>query len=57
MTPKKKVPPPTSLPEDERPTLPDIDADPDEADMLPRPRKPTPSEDIGSVQRPPADSL
>jgi hypothetical protein len=56
MTPKKNVPPTTSLPEDERATLPDINAEPDEADTLPRPRKTTPGEDIGSVQRPPADS-
>lgn len=52
-TPKKD--PSSKLPEDERPTLPDIDVD-DEAETLPRRRRDLPAENIGSVTRPPSDS-
>jgi hypothetical protein len=54
MTPNPKKDQSSKLPEDERPTLPDIDVD-DEAETLPR-RRELPAEEIGSVTRPPADS-
>ncbi|HEU4407612.1 MAG TPA: hypothetical protein VFS43_20270 [Polyangiaceae bacterium] len=56
MNPKKPlIKEPSSLPEDDRPTLPDINLDDvdEDADTLPRLRR---DDDIGSVQRPPSDS-
>jgi hypothetical protein len=55
MTPKTNNELPSSRPEDERPTLPDINVERDEG----KPSRGTPDradENIGGVQRPPADS-
>lgn len=55
MNPKSNQELPITLPEDERPTLPDINVDRDEG-KAPGRKANRPDEDVGAVQRPPADS-
>ena len=55
MNPKSNQEPSITLPEDERPTLPDINVDRDEG-KAPARSDNRPDENVGAVQRPPADS-
>jgi hypothetical protein len=58
MNPKPKKDTPSWVPEDDRPTLPDINVnDDEEADTLPRRNHDVrPEDEIASTQRPPSDS-